>query len=192
MVEDTRKRDAFAHVAGAAIAGPEKYLTNMEADGTRQLVASDLLPSDGPWVDLAPLGFTLGDVDEADPMFRRVALPQGWSRAAADDDDRVSYVLDPRGVRRLRIFYKAVPYDRKADFQICRVGRDAVSDAVYSDGEPSLPVLWAVFNDKERAEYVDAAKGQIARAAESPSPHANERARRARKLLELIESTGHA
>ncbi len=119
MVENTSRRDPRIHLLGAQAEGLDGYIAGMEAAGMRQLLASDLLPArmipgdEGVWT---ALGFVFGGVVADDPLFRRVTLPAGWTRAAGGpgDDPRGGYVVDECGVRRVSIFYKAAFYDRAA------------------------------------------------------------------------------
>jgi hypothetical protein len=84
----------------------------MEAEGQRQLVNSDRLPTDRKG-DFEALGFTFGEPDKNDPMFCPATLPPGWTRKGSDHA-MWSYLLDEHGKQRVAIFYKAAPYDRRA------------------------------------------------------------------------------
>lgn len=92
----------------------------MEAAGQRQLVNSDRLPTNsggsGDVMYLA-LGFTFGDPDPSDPLFRPATLPAGWTRQGSDHAMH-SYLLDQHGRRRVNVFYKAAFYDRRADMNL--------------------------------------------------------------------------
>lgn len=112
MIENTSKRDPMLHLLGAASGGADGYITGMEADGQRQVVHSDLVPTEGS-DGLAALGFTLGEVVENDPLFRHVTLPEGWTKVGTDHAMH-SKILDPLGRERVSIFYKAAFYDRSA------------------------------------------------------------------------------
>lgn len=87
----------------------------MEAAGQQQLVNSDRLPVDTDGQDQAfiDLGFTFGEPDADDPLFRPATLPEGWTRRASDHD-MWSYLVDETGTDRVSIFYKAAFYDRRA------------------------------------------------------------------------------
>ncbi|OPC84136.1 hypothetical protein B4N89_27290 [Embleya scabrispora] len=90
------------------------FITDMEAQGQRQLVASDLLPTEcDDDATLEALGITLGEPLADDPLFRPATLPDGWSREASTHDMH-SHILDEHGRRRVHVFYKAAFYDRKA------------------------------------------------------------------------------
>ena len=67
------------------------------------------------------LGFTFGDPDEGDPMFRPATFPEGWQRK--DYDDAMwSYLVDEYGRDRVSIFYKAAFYDRDAFMSLVGLG----------------------------------------------------------------------
>jgi len=107
------------HLLGMMTEGQSDYITSMEADGQRQLVASDVLPIDcsGQEQEFADLGFEFGD--RTDNLFRVATLPEGWGREASDHD-MWSYIVDGTGTRRVAVFYKAAFYDRKAFMRIER------------------------------------------------------------------------
>ena len=60
MIDNTTASGAFSHLAEMMTSGRSDYVEKMEADGQRQLVESDLMPADGPWSELAELGFSQG------------------------------------------------------------------------------------------------------------------------------------
>ncbi len=100
--------------AGAGAVGQQ------EMAGQRQLLASGMLPADirgANDAELAALGFTLGEADPRDPLFRRGSLPPGWSLRPMSDP-RGSHLLDEHGRERGEIFYKAAFYDRKATLSL--------------------------------------------------------------------------
>jgi hypothetical protein len=90
-------------------------IERMEADGQRQLVTSDRLPIQTRGADAAfrALGFTFGDPDPNDQLFRPATLPAGWKREGSDHS-MWSYIVDETGTQRVAIFYKAAFYDRNA------------------------------------------------------------------------------
>lgn len=114
---DLTKDDPAALLAEAMVRGPGGAIEAAEAAGQREMVASEVIPVEGPVEKLEALGFELGDVCEDDPLFRTVKLPEGWSRAGTDHSMH-SDIIDERGRRRVGIFYKAAFYDRRADFHI--------------------------------------------------------------------------
>ncbi|MFF0867659.1 hypothetical protein ACFYUV_38260 [Nonomuraea sp. NPDC003560] len=88
----------------------------LEQAGQQQLLASDVIPTKLRGCteeDLAALGIELGPTVDADPLFRHVVLPSGWSRRP-EQDPRGSYLVDEHGRDRVWIFYKAAPHDRRA------------------------------------------------------------------------------
>lgn len=181
-IENTSRRPLIAHVAGAFAEGPDGYVEGMEAAGTGQLLASELLPVDMHPEDPAEwtaLGFAFGDTADGDPLFRRATLPEGWTRQATDDP-RGSYLVDSRGIHRVTIFYKAAFYDRAASMSLVNVGRYAAEQAIYGDGEPTAP--WDALDAAERAGVVAEAERYRARAAEHPQIY-GERLPRAEALL---------
>jgi hypothetical protein len=113
MIEDTSKRDPAWHLLGM-LDSTELYITGMEAAGQRQLVMSDLVPTEGSEA-LAALGFKLGE--EFDPLFRHATPPPGWTRHATDHG-MWSVIRDEHGCPRVKMYYKASFYDRHA---ACRV-----------------------------------------------------------------------
>ena len=119
-IENTSKRDPLLHPLGAMSEGSSDYITRLEADGQQQLVNSDRLPvnSDGDAAYL-DLGFTFGEPDPSDPLFRPATLPQGWRREGSDHS-MWSYIVDETGRKRVAIFYKAAFYDRDAFMRLQR------------------------------------------------------------------------
>jgi len=166
-IEDTSTRHPLTHLVGA-LGGTDDYIRDMERDGQRQLVTSDRLPSEilyATQAEFEALGFTFGDVDPHDPLFRPATLPEGWKREGSDHA-MWSYIADERGIRRVGVFYKAAFYDRKAHMSLKRVGYDIVTEAVYADGMPPTP--WAVLTGDELAEVATGIRAQRERAAEYP------------------------
>ncbi len=113
------------HLLGAMDAqrrtgNPTDAILEMEASGQRQLVNSDVLPTeiqgdrDGTIKQsLINLGFKFGDAVNGDPLFTQVELPAGWKKVGSDHD-MWSYVHDDKGRQRISVFYKAAFYDRRA------------------------------------------------------------------------------
>mgnify|MGYP001571938955 CR=1 FL=1 len=186
-VEDTTRRPLETHIDGATVAGLPAYIENMEAVGTRQLFGSDILPADMTPADTAEwqtLGFAFGDPVDGDPLFRRATLPDGWRREGSGDP-RGGYLVDPRGIRRVTIWYKAAFYDRRADMVLVNVGGDLARTAIYGDGEPTAP--WDLLTDAERADVVKAAEAYARNAAECPQVY-GKRLPRAEALLAQAEA----
>lgn len=124
-IENTGKRDPLLHLLGAMSDGTSDYITGMEADGQRQLVNSDRLPVRSGGDDAyLKLGFTFGDPDASDPLFRPATLPPGWKREGSDHS-MWSYIVDEQGRKRVGIFYKAAFYDRDAFMRLEREGDES-------------------------------------------------------------------
>ena|GEM_PF-2006281 len=123
----------------------DRIIGDMEADGQRQLVASQLLPTDTHRTDaeFEALGFVFGDLADGDPMFRHTTLPEGWSKRASDHDMWL-YVVDGLGRDRVSVFYKAAFYDRHAHMSLNTVYgylRSCVYDGtpIVADGSWATP-----------------------------------------------------
>lgn len=99
-------------LAEAMLFGGSESIEASEARGQRQMVESEVIPSEGA-EKLVDLGFELGDVVKEDPIFRATKLPEGWAREGSGHS-MWSYIIDERGFRRVAIFYKAAFYDRHA------------------------------------------------------------------------------
>ncbi|MCX4974266.1 hypothetical protein [Streptomyces sp. NBC_00620] len=117
-----------------------------ERAGQRQLVNSDRLPVEiqsgcGDTAAFEALGFTFGEPDRHDPLFRPATLPDGWKREGSDHD-MWSFIVDELGRRRVAVFYKAAFYDRRASMRLnalsvyvfdCRQkGVDVVTDDTWA------------------------------------------------------------
>lgn len=135
-LENTNSRPMEIHALGILAEGADSYIGGMEAAGQRQLVNSDRLPTsshegDEPYL---ALGFTFGDPDPRDQLFRPATLPPGWSRAGTDHNMHSS-LLDEHGRKRAEIFYKAAFYDRRADMTLIQPSGYA-QDIAWNGGEP--------------------------------------------------------
>lgn len=122
MIENTSGRDPLLHLIGA-MDGRSNFIEDMEAEGQRQFVHSDRIPTelhDCTEDDLIALGFVLGDPDPGDKLFRAATLPAGWSRAGSDHA-MWSYLLDGNGRQRAAVFYKAAFYDRRAFLRLANI-----------------------------------------------------------------------
>lgn len=100
---------------------PTRAIERQEARGQREACAqTSQLPTDikpGDRLALERQGFRfLGPCDE-DPLFQRVTFPEGW-RLAATSHSMWSDLVDPRGRKRGRMFYKAAFYDRGAHLRL--------------------------------------------------------------------------
>jgi hypothetical protein len=111
----------LGQLASANPGDPTNAIMAMEAQGQRELVQSDRLPtqvhSDGGDEAFLALGFTFGEPDPRDPLFRPATLPPGWKREPTDHS-MWSRIVDELGRERVAIFYKAAFYDRKADMSL--------------------------------------------------------------------------
>ena len=99
---------------------PTNAILEMEAQGQRQLVESEVLPTDlngGKMEDYIALGFEFGEVVSGDPMFQKAKLPNGWKKKGSGHD-MWSSIVDDKGRERVAIFYKAAFYDRSAHMNI--------------------------------------------------------------------------
>jgi hypothetical protein len=145
---------------------PSDAIMAMEAAGQAQLVNSDRLPTDAREGDepYLALGFTFGDPDPSDKMFRPATLPPGWSRKATDHS-MWSKLVDELGRERVAIFYKAAFYDRSA-FMRLESPYGYLSSALYYDTGVVLDDVWltrdvvtttleeiATRHDKDAADY---------------------------------------
>ncbi|WP_433235335.1 hypothetical protein ACQPYK_25165 [Streptosporangium sp. CA-135522] len=161
---DTSKIDALLLLADAmGSGGTEGAILRMEADGQRELVNSEVIPTEimsGGEDDLTALGFHLGDQVEGDPLFRRVTLPDGWKREASDHS-MWSYIIDGLGRRRVSVFYKAAFYDRRASLSINTV-YSYVGHCLDEKVRPIFDDVWAA-----RDAVRGAVAGQLARRVES-------------------------
>jgi hypothetical protein len=119
-------------LARAMLFGASESIYMQEAEGQRELVLSDQIPTDtGDITDevLTSLGFKLGPPTPDDPMFRVATLPPGW-RKERTDHSMWSKIVDAKERVRFMVFYKAASYDRKARMNIqWRFGY-----SVYHDG----------------------------------------------------------
>jgi len=167
MPENTTARDPLLHLLGSMSDGPEKYITDMEADGQRQVVASQDLPTKlngGTEEEYVALGFTFGDPYPRDRMFRPATLPEGWKREGSDHS-MWSYIVDRHGRRRVAIFYKAAFYDRDA-FMSLETRYSYLRSVLYDGGHPVLDDEWlpAHAADEELARIRDARLKEAAEA----------------------------
>lgn len=183
-IENTSRRDPLLHFAGL-LGGSDRYIEQMEAAGQRQVVNSDVLPTDSPWDELATLGFVRGENVPNDDLFCNVTLPSGWRREGSDHA-MWSYIVDERGIHRVAVFYKAAFYDRKAAAHIEHVGYSLASAAVYGDAAPSLPSQWDVLTEDERGEFLSALDGHMVQARVFESQYT---VARVQALIDLTAAT---
>jgi hypothetical protein len=174
-MQDSANAAAFLldQLASPRPGDPTDAIERMEAAGQAQLVNSDRLPTktqdEGDDAQYLALGFTFGDPDRGDPMFRTATLPPGWSRKATDHS-MWSRLVDEHGRERVSIFYKAAFYDRSAHMHI-NTHYGYLSTVLYENGTPVLDDVWlpldvclaqleriAVSLDKQAAEADDYAR----------------------------------
>ncbi|MYV56469.1 hypothetical protein [Streptomyces sp. SID3212] len=123
-------REVFGLLA-MATGETNALIAGQERAGQAQLVHSDQVPTDlrSPREEFEALGFVFGEPTPADPLFMSATLPAGWKREASDHD-MWSYVVDEHGRRRVRLFYRAAFYDRRASMDLLSVDR-YVADQLY-------------------------------------------------------------
>lgn len=92
-------------------------IEQQESQGQRELIMSDVLPSEGDWDSLEAFGGKKGKQVEGDPLFTRCQLPQGWQKRATDHS-MWSELIDSGGEVKGSIFYKAAFYDRSAHWHL--------------------------------------------------------------------------
>lgn len=154
MIENTSesmKDEANQLLFLAASMGPggsDQAIAEQERAGQAQLVNSDRLPTqiedhtgDGGQAALEAFGFTFGDPDPRDPLFRPVTLPEGWKREASDHD-MWSYIVDELGRRRVGVFYKAAFCDRRASMSLTSVDT-YVRECIHDDADIVTDDTWA-------------------------------------------------
>lgn len=95
-------------------------IEEQEAQGQRQLVHSDQLPSKNNGYrktsakeQYEQMGIKVVGVTEGDPLFLDVELPEGWKKKSTGHS-MWNELLDDKGRVRATFFYKAAFYDRDA------------------------------------------------------------------------------
>lgn len=102
--------------SGWLFGGNPRAIEAQEARGQKELVESEVLPTECPpefKAELETEGVKFFEAVFDDPMFCRVQLPAGWKKRPTDHD-MWSELVDDKGVKRAMIFYKAAFYDRRA------------------------------------------------------------------------------
>jgi hypothetical protein len=184
MIENTNTERAKMALALDALIFPQgdgAAILAQEARGQAQLVASESLPTDtgGHDADFIALGFTFGDPDPGDPLFRPATLPAYWTRRATDHS-MWSEIVDGDDRVRVMIFYKAAFYDRRANMRIANVDK-YVGRVVRGCGGLTLDDSWAT-HDAVMAALVEIER----REREYGWPEALRNADRARLLIESL------
>lgn len=137
--------EAMLFLADAMGSEPSAAIERMERSGQRQLVNSDRLPTQvigGTDADFKALGFTFGDPDPCDPLFRPATLPEGWKREAGENS-RGSSIVDALGRERVSVFYKAAFYDRSAHMSLVSLGWYVTKSVEYGAGPVVFDDVWA-------------------------------------------------
>jgi hypothetical protein len=169
--DDATKAPIFVGLGQGGTPELSAYIEHQEAAGQAQLVKSHRLPvkSDGDEAYIA-LGFTFGEPDRGDGIFRPATLPPGWSRKPTDHSMWSKFV-DELGRERVAIFYKAAFYDRSAHMHR-ETPHSYLRSALYYDTPVVLDEVWlsrdiareeleaiAASEDEDAAEADEYAKG---------------------------------
>jgi hypothetical protein len=147
-IDNTTKRmqdpaEKLLFLAEGLAYGSDGAIENQERDGQRQLVNSDQLPTRAEaQVVYEALGFTFGEPDASDPMFRPATLPPGWSRKGSDHA-MWSYLVDELGRERAGIFYRAAFYDRSAHMSLTSLDSYVRNSVEYDAGPVIFDDQWA-------------------------------------------------
>lgn len=99
----------------AMVASTPGGIEAQEADGQRDFIVSETLPTKCPREKLESLGFVFGEA--ADDIFTYVQFPEGWKKEPTEHS-MWSDLLDDKGRKRGSIFYKAAFYDRNAHMNL--------------------------------------------------------------------------
>lgn len=172
---------------------PDGFILGQEAQGARQVLASELLPKEGDWEALEALGFVKGEPVAGDDLFVNATLPEGWTKHSTGHS-LWTEIRDERGVKRVAIGYKAAFYDRWASISVVHVGYEYSGDIIYGDGEVSLPAIWDKLTDTEQVLVRERLLNDIAKNEEHLAgfPASADRLEpyltRARRGIELIDA----
>ena len=110
------------------------------------------------------LGFTFGEPDAGDPMFRPATLPAGWQRKGSDHA-MWSYIIDEHGRDRISIFYKAAFYDRDAFMSLVGLGWYVAKSVEHDAGPVIFDDQWAT-REAVAAAMRDIRDGHLKEAAD--------------------------
>lgn len=103
----------------AMIAATPCGIEKQEAEGQKDFVTKETLPSECPRNDLEKLGFVFGE--QADDIFTYAQFPEGWKKIVTDHS-MWSDLIDAMGRKRGSIFYKAAFYDKSAHMVLnCKI-----------------------------------------------------------------------
>jgi hypothetical protein len=132
---DTSKDSPIVNLAVTIAPGG---IEAQEAAGQAELLASTSLPTriigGSTDADFEALGFTFGEPNPADPLFRPATLPKGWTMTHGGSSYWTK-ILDERGLQRVSIFYKAAFYDRSAHMILSNLGWTVARDYIDADIE---------------------------------------------------------
>lgn len=169
MITNTTKQMQENPERGLIMAVPGAIEAS-ERRGQQEVLHSDRLPSrsGGDEAALIALGFTFGEPDREDPLFRPATLPTGWKREGSSHA-MWSYIVDERGIRRVGVGYKAAFYDRWARMLLINVGSRVADDAIYGGAMPTSEALRLDrLTDDERVDFVQSVDRMRSKIAETP------------------------
>lgn len=138
MITDTSKDSYIEATTFFGSKERSDAIVASEAQGQKELVHSELLPTDISDDDkevLKAWGVKLGKVCENDALFCEATLPEGWSKETTSHDMHSS-VIDEKGRKRISVAYKAAYYDRYASMYPCRrfsIDRDYDHDENFNE-----------------------------------------------------------
>lgn len=132
--------------------GGSNAIERQEAQGQRELVQSEVLPSDCSASDRSALesaGVVFGEPVPGDDLFVYVTLPAGWKKVRTNHS-MWSDLVDEHGRKRGAIGYKAAFYDLWANLMATRRFAAGVdySDEYYPKNHEDYP-RWSVVKDGE-------------------------------------------
>jgi len=121
LITDTSdEKLAFSHLL-MGMTNPNGWVEELESQGQRELVASDMVPTKCSDDEaLERMGFVFAKADTTDPLFRHATLPDGWKKIADDNSATWSYIVNDVGIRRVAMYYKAAPYDRRSSMHLIK------------------------------------------------------------------------
>lgn len=140
---------------------------------------------------LTMLGFRLSQIrdeigDVLTNLFMRATLPAGWHKVPTDHNQWV-YVIDDRGLRRVEIFFKNSPNERRAFMRLVDVGAYFAADLL--SGREETPGPWHRLTEAERADVVTSLESKIRPADEADTTREDDdTTAKARELLASLES----
>lgn len=92
----------------------------------------------GTDADFLALGFTFGEPDPDDPLFRPATLPEGWTLRTTDQAMK-SEIVDQYGRKRVDVFYR--PASAMADMDL-ETPRSYLYSVLYDGTQPVLDDEW--------------------------------------------------